>query len=178
MQNAFGDNLWRIMRERGVSQQKLANMCNIPQSAISQYCHGKANTPIDRAAIIAKALGVSLDALCGLDEEREISPREWFDYTMRLVDNPPTVNSMPRPGEKTEKLPLITFDEKRHVLEFRDAIAIHGENMRKFFNAYFAIKNAVQMDEKTFHKTITPLFEQYEFLFTPGYDLGGDNNGK
>lgn len=59
----FAHRLRYIMIIKGVSQIELAEMTNIPQSAISGYMSGNIGTPYARAAIIARALGCSLDDL-------------------------------------------------------------------------------------------------------------------
>ena len=56
--------------EKGISQNQLAKMCNVPQSVISDIESGKTKAPrIDTLAAIASALGVTVDELIGRKDE-------------------------------------------------------------------------------------------------------------
>lgn len=55
-----------VRTERGLSQNQLAKMCNVPQSVISDIESGKTKAPrIDTLQAIAAALGVTIDELIG-----------------------------------------------------------------------------------------------------------------
>lgn len=55
-----------VRTERGISQNQLAKMCNVPQSVISDIESGKTKAPrIDTLQAIAAALGVTIDELIG-----------------------------------------------------------------------------------------------------------------
>lgn len=59
-----------VRTERGLSQNQLAKMCNVPQSVISDIESGKTKAPrIDTLQAIAAALGVTIDELIGSDEK-------------------------------------------------------------------------------------------------------------
>ena len=52
--------------EKGISQNQLAKLCNVPQSVISDIESGKTKAPrIDTLKAIAAALGVTIDELIG-----------------------------------------------------------------------------------------------------------------
>lgn len=52
--------------EKGMSQNQLAKLCNVPQSVISDIESGKTKAPrIDTLQAIAAALGVTIDELIG-----------------------------------------------------------------------------------------------------------------
>lgn len=53
-------------QEKGISQNQLAKLCNVPQSVISDIESGKTKAPrIDTLQAIAAALGVTVDELIG-----------------------------------------------------------------------------------------------------------------
>ena len=53
-------------QEKGISQNQLAKLCNVPQSVISDIESGKTKAPrIDTLQAIAAALGVTIDELIG-----------------------------------------------------------------------------------------------------------------
>lgn len=55
-----------IRTKKGISQNQLAKMCNVPQSVISDIESGKTKAPrIDTLKAIAAALGVTIDELIG-----------------------------------------------------------------------------------------------------------------
>ena len=55
-----------IRIKKGISQNQLAKMCNVPQSVISDIESGKTKAPrIDTLKAIAAALGVTIDELIG-----------------------------------------------------------------------------------------------------------------
>lgn len=61
---AFGETLKRIMREKGVSREDLAEKLNVKPPMISQWCSGaKENPRTDTVKRIADALGVTPSAL-------------------------------------------------------------------------------------------------------------------
>ncbi|WP_367275243.1 helix-turn-helix domain-containing protein [uncultured Maribacter sp.] len=53
---AFGQNLRRLRKSRGFTQEELANEINIEISQISRIERGVINTSISNANLIAKAL--------------------------------------------------------------------------------------------------------------------------
>jgi SOS-response transcriptional repressor LexA len=61
-----GDRLRRIRKDRGLTQEKLAELAEVTQNSISAYEMNKANMSLDVARKISKVLGVSLDGLVGI----------------------------------------------------------------------------------------------------------------
>ena len=70
----FGDLLRDMLDSRGISQKWLADNAETTESTISRYLNGKNQPEINIVARIAKALGVSMDYLCGLTDNP--TPRE------------------------------------------------------------------------------------------------------
>lgn len=79
----FATRLKKIMKERGVTQQQLADYLNITRQAVSLYLTGQALPDIDRLSMICTRLGVSSDYLLGLSDEATINAelRTVCEYT-------------------------------------------------------------------------------------------------
>lgn len=66
----FGEKLYITLREKEISQGKMAKDLGVSQATISKYVSGKVNPRMDYVKRIAKYLGVSLEELLG-DEEND-----------------------------------------------------------------------------------------------------------
>lgn len=81
----FGDNLKKIRKEKGLTQQQLGDKLGCSKELISQYERGKLHPKTKTVANIAKALGVSYTLLnfgtefSGIDEA--INSTLYEDYT-------------------------------------------------------------------------------------------------
>lgn len=62
----FGENLRRIMQERGYSVTKLSQVSGVGKSSISQYLSGKNIPTKERIVVIAKTLGCTVDELAAI----------------------------------------------------------------------------------------------------------------
>ena len=73
----IGERLTRLRTRRQISQSALANASGVPLSVINMLEAGirsGENLRVETARKLANALGVTLDRLCGVDEESEIEP--------------------------------------------------------------------------------------------------------
>ncbi len=60
----FGLNLWKIRNEKGMSREALADLIGLAdQRIIYDYENGIKNPKLERALLIAMALGVDLDSM-------------------------------------------------------------------------------------------------------------------
>lgn len=59
------ENLIRARKEKGISQQMLAEQLNVTRQAVSKWETGESLPDIQRLAELADALGWSMDSLCG-----------------------------------------------------------------------------------------------------------------
>lgn len=55
--------LKELLKEKGITQEKLASDLKVHQTLISQWCHGKCKPNIIQAATMAKAIGVSVEEI-------------------------------------------------------------------------------------------------------------------
>ena len=61
----FKDNLYRIRKEKGMSQEELAALCDVSRQAISKWENGTANPDMENLKILSRSLQVSIDELLG-----------------------------------------------------------------------------------------------------------------
>ena len=66
----FNEILTRERKSRGLSQEDLAAKVNVSRQAISKWETGDAMPDLNNLLLLADALEISLDALCG----REFAP--------------------------------------------------------------------------------------------------------
>lgn len=66
--NNIGANIKKERTKKGYSQDYLGGLCDIANTAISNYENGKKNPSLDTIAIIAKRLDISIDQLYYGDE--------------------------------------------------------------------------------------------------------------
>ena len=66
---AFGERLREIRKKKGLSQEQLANQCDLPLSQISRIETAKVNTSLSHICLIARVLKVKLNELMDFDLE-------------------------------------------------------------------------------------------------------------
>lgn len=91
----FSENLIRYRKERGLSQQDLANITGITQRMIVYYENKAVKPPIDKIETIAKALHVNINELLGTSEETDIQ-REFSEIDARTLKKLKMILSLPK----------------------------------------------------------------------------------
>lgn len=82
----FADRIKEARKQKKISQEKLSEMLNVSQSAISSYESGARKPDIDFLPQIAKALDVSVSYLLGRDEEQpQAAPKYSTDQRKEIV---------------------------------------------------------------------------------------------
>lgn len=61
----FHENLTRVRKARGITQEELAAQLNVSRQAVSKWETGESLPDLYKLAALADALGVTTDALCG-----------------------------------------------------------------------------------------------------------------
>ena len=108
--NAFAENLKRILDDNGITMTQLANDTGITYNMVKKYCHGMAEPTISYALKIAETLNVSMDWLMGYEPaEKKDMFREVFEQDvtyiagfMRTVRKLPDKIAMVDPIEEKE----------------------------------------------------------------------------
>jgi transcriptional regulator with XRE-family HTH domain len=109
--SGFSKRLADIRRKKGFSQRDLAKVTGISQRMIAHY-ETKADTiPVEKMAVIAKALKVSLDELVGIKELKEITP----------------VKQNTRILKKLEKIEELPKKDQKALLHFLDALLVKSK---------------------------------------------------
>ena len=84
MDNAlFSATLREILNSRGISQKWLADEAKTTEATISRYVAGRNQPEINIVVNVAKALGVSMDYLCGLTDT--MVPKESLGQEIHLL---------------------------------------------------------------------------------------------
>ena len=97
---SFGENLRTIRRERGLTQEQLAEMLEVSRQAVSKWEAGSGYPEADKLARLAKGLGVSLDLLMdtapasGADPTPQPAPAVWSSITIPVFDGSRTVSCL------------------------------------------------------------------------------------
>lgn len=82
----FADRIKAARKQKKISQEKLSEMLNVSQSAISSYESGARKPDIDFLPQIAKALDVSVSYLLGRDEgQPQPAPKYSTDQRKEIV---------------------------------------------------------------------------------------------
>jgi len=68
---AFGENLHKLRKEKGLTQQDLAKKAGVSQQLIGHYENGIRAPKLEKAILLAKALGVPVEAINGQLEKRK-----------------------------------------------------------------------------------------------------------
>ena len=79
----FAATLREIMKSKGVSRRWLADAAGTNESTISRYLKGSNQPEISIVSRVAKALGVSVDHLCGLTNLA--APKESMPAELRVL---------------------------------------------------------------------------------------------
>ena len=66
---SFEERLYQLRRERGISQEELANLVGVTRQTIGMIEAGKYNPSLNLCIAICKALGKTLDELFWNEEE-------------------------------------------------------------------------------------------------------------
>ena len=69
-----GKEIARLRKEKGFSQEKLAELLGVSRQAVTKWESGKTNPDTENLLAIAEIFGVSLDELCGA-ETKETKPK-------------------------------------------------------------------------------------------------------
>ena len=70
--NIFAKRLSNLLEEKGLTQREAGEMMGVSHVCISRYVKGDREPKISNVASLSKGLGVSVDYLLGLTEQRQI----------------------------------------------------------------------------------------------------------
>jgi transcriptional regulator with XRE-family HTH domain len=94
--SAFSKNLVKFRKERGLSQQELANRTGISQRMIVYYENKAVRPPIERIEILAKELHIQISDLIGKNEETTDIQNELAQIDARTLKKIKMLLSLPK----------------------------------------------------------------------------------
>lgn len=105
----LGKKLAHIRKEKGLTQIELAKMTGISNRMIAHYETKASTIPIEKLALIAKAMQISLDEISGIKEINNIKPLK--EKNSRVRTKLLEVEKFPA-KEKNQVLSLIRLIKK------------------------------------------------------------------
>ena len=91
----FSQNLVKFRKEKGLSQQDLADLTGLSQRMIVYYENEAVNPPIDKIGILAKFLNVEINDLLGINKDTEIQ-KEFVQIDARTLKKLKIILSLPK----------------------------------------------------------------------------------
>ena len=100
MNETMGNTIMRLRKEKGLTQEQLANELGISYQAVSKWETGNSCPDIATLPLLAALFGVSIDALFGLDApEAEEPSAEPELHTVETTAETPAAASLPWPDD-------------------------------------------------------------------------------
>ncbi|MGN0415551.1 MAG: helix-turn-helix domain-containing protein [Agathobacter sp.] len=151
---SFGNNLKLLRKEKGITQEQLAEMLEVSRQAVSKWESDNGYPETDKLLIIAQELGVSLDYLM------DNAPEETRDETNAVVlthadnklmitkfDGSQVVNCL---SVKYSKISFTAKNEPAYILQAVDRVG--------FFGAHTVVLGWYE-DEKSVKKEMDAILE-------------------
>ena len=127
---SFGNNLKLLRKEKGLTQEQLAEMLGVSRQAISRWEFDNGYPETDKLLIIAKELDVSLDYLMdnvpskqGQAENTIIAPVSEKRIIIRIFNGSQTVNCL---SVEYSKIAFPAKNEPAYILQGIDRVGFFG----------------------------------------------------
>ncbi|WP_343207888.1 helix-turn-helix transcriptional regulator [Anaerolentibacter hominis] len=88
---SFADNLKQIRRDKGLSQEDLAELLDVSRQAVSKWEQGIGYPEVEKLLVLSNRLNISLDGLMAAEIAKETS-RENPEITGKLIITSPNEN--------------------------------------------------------------------------------------
>lgn len=154
---SFGNNLKLIRKEKGLSQEQMAEMLNVSRQAISKWESENGYPKTDKLLIIAKELGVSLDYLMDNIQDGQVGagdivvvPESYNKIYITTFDGSKMVNCL---SIRYSKIVFPAKSEPAYILQAVDRIG--------FFGAHTVVLGWYE-DEETVKKEMTGIMNAME----------------
>lgn len=143
----FSKRLKKLRKEKGLSQDALAKLCNLNRVAICQYENGKSSPKIPTLLILAELFNTSVDYLCGATSIKQKYNTRRCDIRLNnigLNDNSlDMLNKLQSSDSQSDKNALkainILLDTNRSY-----------ENFKFFNNIYLFLYHCIKSNNKVF----------------------------
>jgi len=127
---SFGNNLRMIRKEKGITQEELADMLDVSRQAVSKWESEGGYPETDKLIVLAKKLGVSLDYLMDnmpeeAVEEKDVvtAPLSEEKIKISTFDGSQLVNCI---SVKYSKIAFPAKNEPAYILQAVDQIGFFG----------------------------------------------------
>ena len=170
----FGDNLRLIRKERGITQENLAELLQVSRQAVSKWESGSGYPETDKLLIIARELHVSLDYLMDNEpkENEETEKAVLYPKTDRIViatfDGSQTVDCM---SVRYSKIVAPAKKEPAYILEAVDRVGFFGAH--KVILAWYETEEAVKKEIDAIVKAIDEGATVYKLQFFTEVEFKG-----
>lgn len=160
--NIFAIRMKEARSKKEMSQAELSRITGIAPATLSSYEKGK-NPPIDKAALIAKSLNVSLDWICGNDTKENVSEEVPFSDIAKTLLFLLKINGISYAAGKVNEFGYIPEEETLGYI-FIDSYAIYN-----FLNEFLRIRNILEDDSYPQYlkngliKTVIDKYSKYYF---------------
>lgn len=125
---SFGNNLKMIRKEKGLTQEQLAELLSVSRQAVSKWESDNGYPETDKLLLIAKELDVSLDYLMDnpvpeQDKDAIIAPIGDGKIIITMFDGSQTVNCL---SIKYDKIAFPAKNEPSYILQGIDRVGFFG----------------------------------------------------
>ena len=128
---SFGNNLRMLRKEKGITQEELAEMLDVSRQAVSKWESDNGYPETDKLVALAKNLGVSLDYLMDNrpeeteEEQKDTVAAPASDHKIRIAtfDGSQLVNCL---TVKYAKIAFPSKNEPAYILQAVDRIGFFG----------------------------------------------------
>lgn len=127
---SFGNNLRMVRKEKGLTQEHLAELLDVSRQAVSKWESGTGYPETDKLLVIAKELDVSLDFLMGIkpkiqgeEIDQTYVPTGEKRIIITMFDGSQIVNCL---SIKYSKIVFPAKNEPAYILEGIDKIGFFG----------------------------------------------------
>lgn len=138
--NIFAMRMKEARQKADISQAELSRRTSIAAATLSSYesTENPKNPTIDKVILIAKALNVSIDWLCGLDNKEKDNENIGFDEVMKALSLLLSICGIKFKANESENIP---------VGEPFSTIDIYSYTMTEFLCEYSRIVNFINDTE-------------------------------
>ena len=125
---SFADNLKMIRKEKGLTQEQLAEILGVSRQAVSKWESNNGYPETDKLIVIAKKFGVSLDYLIDNEPRKQedevvIAPVGEKKITITMFDRSQTVNCL---AVRYSRIVFPAKNEPAYILEGIDRVGFFG----------------------------------------------------
>lgn len=149
----FAENLRAIRKERGISQEKLAELLNVSRQAVSKWEQGTGYPEMEKMITLSEALNVSLDYLVSRSDDQKQAQEKAVTAAggilIKSYDAKKVINCYKVVSSKIWKNKP---DEPQYALFGIDNASFFGEN--KELLGWYADEDSIQKEIESIYSTM------------------------